>query len=394
MKVDIAIIGASSAGLHAASLLAGAGKRVVVFERQAELDPARRTLIITPQLKAVLRELPDAAILHAMPTMEVETPQASTTVKLNEADLIVERNHLAHVLAEQACAAGSEIRYGARFLSLEPHPDGALLHFKTRSGEVLEVVAEAVIGADGAFSDVAAAAGIDRPPTVPIVQAEVNLPEGWDPSVTKVWFDVDETQYFFWLIPESAQHGVVGLVGSDRAETRAILQKFLKQHGFEPLAYQSAQVAMHHPKLRPYGTVGKAPVLLVGDAAGQVKVSTVGGTVTGFWGAQAAARALIKGRSYASELRPLKRELDVHWFIRYMLERLDNAGYDRLVRYMNPSVRALLGQYNRDSMAGVFWRIPLLQPRFLLMALDFLQGKGQRYTARPTIQTNPSVETE
>ncbi|MCZ7574874.1 MAG: hypothetical protein M5U01_40500 [Ardenticatenaceae bacterium] len=55
-------------------------------------------------------------------------------------------------------------------------------------------------------------------------------------------------------------------------------------------------------------------------------MTTVGGTVSGLWGAAAAARALLQGTAYRHELRPLKRELDLHWFIRLLLERLDNAG--------------------------------------------------------------------
>ena len=43
--------------------------------------------------------------------------------------------------------------------------------------------------------------------------------------------------------------------------------------------------------------VGAGNVYLVGDAAGQVKVSTVGGTVTGLRGAQAVALAILGQRA-------------------------------------------------------------------------------------------------
>jgi flavin-dependent dehydrogenase len=239
------------------------------------------------------------------------------------------------------------------------------------------VTARAVVGADGVFSDVAVAAGLRRPPVVPILQAEVALPPGWDPLVARVWFDVADSRFFYWLVPESDARGVVGLVGDDQAETRALLLRFLARHSFEPLAFQGAQVAMHHPRLRPWGQVGSTPVLLVGDAAGQVKVTTVGGTVTGLWGAAAAARALL-GNARREDLRSLKRELDMHWFIRLLLERLDNDGYDRLVRDLNQPVRAFLGHYNRDAMAGAIWRVPLLQPGLLALGLGLLLPAGVR----------------
>ena len=213
------------------------------------------------------------------------------------------------------------------------------------------------------------AAGICCPPTAPIVQAEIELPADWDPALTQVWFDPRETRYFYWLIPESRERGVVGLVGDRPETTRRLLDSFLARHGFRPLAYQAAQVAMHHPRLRPWGRLGSTPVLLIGDAAGQVKVTTVGGTVTGLWGAQAAARAVLRGTSYRRELLPLTRELNLHWLIRQLLERLDGAGYNSLLNAVSPKTQSLLARYSRDQMAQVFWQLPFLEPRLLVLGL-------------------------
>jgi flavin-dependent dehydrogenase len=129
---------------------------------------------------------------------------------------------------------------------------------------------------------------------------------------------------------------------------------------------------MYTPGLRPWGRVGSLPVFLVGDAGGQVKVTTVGGTLTGFWGAQAAARAILTGGPYARLFWPLKWELDLHWFIRELLEQLNNPGYDRLVQQINPGVIKFLSRRSRDEMAGAFWRLLYLQPRYITMGLSLL----------------------
>ncbi|MDA2925951.1 hypothetical protein MYX78_01760 [Acidobacteria bacterium AH-259-G07] len=133
------------------------------------------------------------------------------------------------------------------------------------------------------------------------------------------------------------------------------------------------KVALHHPRLKPWGNVGRIPVYLVGDAASQVKVPTAGGTVTGIQGAQAAANSLLNGTSYKAELRSVKRELELHWFLRILLERLDNPGYDLLVGALSSRLRAFLGRHNRDSMAPIFWRLPLLEPRLFQVALKCLR---------------------
>ncbi len=242
----------------------------------------------------------------------------------------------------------------------------------------IQVKAKTIIGADGVFSDVGKAASITPPPFVPIVQAEINLPKNWDPSVTKVWFDTQNTRYFYWLISESKEIGAVGLVGENQNETRKLLDRFLAQHHLQATAYQGGKVAMHHPKLRPWAKVGDIHVMLVGDAAGQVKVTTVGGTVTGFWGARAAVKTILEGTSYQKNLRTLKRELALHWYIRLLLERLNNAGYDELAKNITPAVQTFLGNRNRDQMAGAFWKLPFIQPRMLLVGLRCLLGTNHQ----------------
>jgi flavin-dependent dehydrogenase len=344
-------------------------------------------------MRPMLGYLPEDAVLHTTSQMAVNTGNGRVTIRLHDPDLIIERNQLTLHLRDRAVAAGVAIHYGHRFLDLRPHPAGAELHMQDAAGASLHIPARAVIGADGAFSAVAAAAHLQRPPTVPIIQAEVRLPSGWNSDVTQVWFHPHQTRFFFWLIPESDTHGVVGLVGENRSTTPRLLQAFLEEHNIQPLRYQASRVALYHPRLSPHGQVGRAPVLLVGDAAGQVKVTTVGGTVSGFWGARAAVSALLDGTNYAAELRPLKWELNLHWMIRLLLERLDNTGYDQLVDCINHPVQQFLSRYNRDDMAQHIWQMAFLQPRFIPLALRLLLRRKHQYS-EPAVaslaETRPS----
>jgi len=376
MKLDVVIIGASTAGLYAGECLALAGKRVGIFERQKELRPARRTLIVTPLLRKILGTLPDDVVLHEISVMAVATPNRELSIPLREPDLIVERAGLIGWLRKRFERAGGTLFLGHRFEGFQPtgHDLGIRLH--NSSGASIVVAHEALIGADGVHSKVAEAAGITTPDSLPIVQAEVLLPSNWDPSRVKVWFDTDETRFFFWLVPESPHKGVVGLIGDDGPKTRESLKRFLLHHNLKPEAYQAAHVALYHPKLKPWTRIGSIPVYLVGDAAGQVKVTTVGGTVSGFLGAQAAAAALLNGKPYAAHLWRTKRELNVHWLLRLLLDRLDNRGYDQLVRAMTPKVRNFLSRHDRDSMSPVAWRLPILEPRLLKVLWNSVLGKS------------------
>ena len=367
MNFDVVIVGASSSGLYVAEQLSLAGLSVGVFERQVELNPARRTYIITPSLGKVLTYIPESAVMHRINTMAVAIANSSVDIPLQEPDLIVERNMLIQHLAKKARKVGVQIHLGYRFERFVHTGTQTDVQFLAPDGKCVQVASKAVVGADGVNSRVAAAAKIPLPPSVPIIQAEVNLPADWDPTVTQVWFDVAETHFFYWLIPESKGRAVVGMVGDKKAETAHLLNRFLDKYGFQAESYQAGTVAMHHPGLRPWAQMGRLPIYLIGDAAGQVKVTTVGGSVTGFQGAQAAVRSIMSGTPYPKELKALNRELNLHWGIRALLEQWDNQGYEKLVQAFNPAVVDFLSRHNRDEMAGVFWKLALLQPKFVPM---------------------------
>ncbi len=374
----IAIIGASTSGLFAAFLLAEAGYDVAIFEQHEHIKPARRTLIITPYLRRVLPFSLRQAVLHVTPIMGLRSPQEDTTVHLQEPDLIVERGALTRLLLAHARAAGALLYTSHKLVRIEPDNEGALLRFSNQ--EVVKT--QYIIGADGVFSDTARLVGISRPPWVPILQAEVQLPSKWDPQRVQVWFDTRHTRFFYWLIPESATRGVVGLVADPGSDIRKLLMHFLERYHLTPLAFQGARVAMHHPRLRPWGRVGDAPVYLVGDAAGQVKVTTVGGSVTGFMGARAVAEAIIHNRPYSITWREVKRELDIHWWVRLLLDHLDNSGYDALIRCLTPRVREFLGKRTRDEMRGALWRVLFTTPQLWRVVPHLLRSSRRRSRER------------
>jgi flavin-dependent dehydrogenase len=183
--------------------------------------------------------------------------------------------------------------------------------------------------------------------SVAILQARVALPPGAEAETVQVWFAPQDTRFFYWLIPESNHRAAVGLIADDQEDASEKLQRFLQEHRLEPIEYQAAQVAIH-PGPWPWRKIGGADVLLIGDAAGQVKMTTVGGVVTGLRGARAAARAIVQGTAYRKELRALHRELNLHWLIRSVLNHLADADYDRLLELLNTRAQGILETYSRD----------------------------------------------
>jgi digeranylgeranylglycerophospholipid reductase len=373
---QVAVIGGSASGFYTASLLARAGCPVEVLERADQLDPTPRTLIVTSHMRTLLGKIGEAAVVNEIRNFELFTDGRSAQVPLDRPDLIVERSRLIRDLADDAKNNGAKVSFGNRFLGLQSNGTGLRVSVeRAQSGHAEELHADVVVGADGALSRVAQSAGWPRQPTVPLVQAIVRVPANMSQHTVRVWFVPDDTPYFYWLIPESSERAVLGLIGEDGQETRRCLERFMEKRGFKPLGYQGAKIPVYDRWTPVERRVGAGRVFLVGDAAGQVKVSTVGGIVTGFRGAIGVSESIVNGGE-SSELRSLRKELDLHLLIRKTIHQFKQADYSQLVDLMNDSTRRSLSQYTRDEASRILWSIALRQPRILLLALRGLISGG------------------
>lgn len=363
---EIVVVGGSAAGLYTASCVAQGGRAVRVLESKPTLDPAPRTLIVTDHFRQQVNGTAGASIVNEIRRFELFTNGRSATVALRRPDLIIERSRLIRALAQEAQEAGAQFEYDTRFLGLSPNASG--LHVQVdRAGQREEIYADSVVGADGAASRVAKASGWPPVETVPLVQALVKLPKDCPADTTRVWFIPDDTPYFYWLIPESAERGALGVIGEQGRETKRAFDQFLEKKGFEPLEWQGARIPVYRGWVNVKRRVGNSDVYLVGDAAAQVKVSTVGGIVTGFRGARGVADAILrKGRS---ELRALRRELRTHWLVRRALHHFQQEDYCRLVDMLNDSAKESLGEINRDESTRLLWNVVRRQPKLALLGL-------------------------
>jgi flavin-dependent dehydrogenase len=363
---EVLVIGGSAAGLYTAACVAQGGRAVRVLESKPSLDPAPRTLIVTDHFRRQVNGAAAASVLNEIRRFELFTNGRSAVVSLKRPDLIIERSRLIRALACEAEGAGARFQYDTRFLGLSPNANG--LHVQVdQAGRKEELPAESVVGADGAVSRVARAAGWPPVETVPLMQALVKLPKDCPPDTTRVWFVPDDTPYFYWLIPESAERGALGVIGEHGRDMKRCFDRFLEKKGFEPLEWQGARIPVYKRWVPVRRTVGDSEVYLVGDAAAQVKVSTVGGIVTGFRGARGVADAIL--RKGQRELRVLRRELGTHWLIRRALHYFQQEDYCRLVDMLNDSTRESLGEINRDESTRLLWSVVRRQPRLVLLGL-------------------------
>lgn len=372
----VTVVGGSAAGLFTAALLARKGIKAQVLEQSDRLEPISRTLIVTHKFRNVLGDLlAEKAIVNEIRRFELFTDGRSATIPLHKPDLIIERSALIKGLAEEAQGRGVELKFGRRFQNLRANGTGLIVECDSSSSGAEEIKAQTVVGGDGAVSRVAQSAGWPRQETVPLVQAIVDLPKDMPHNTVRVWFVPDDTPYFYWLIPDSENRGVLGLIGESTQSTRKHLERFMEKRHFEPHSFQGARIPLYKKWIPVKREIAGKPVYLVGDAAGQVKVTTIGGIVTGFRGALGVAEAIANGGA-SSELRRLRFELDVHLLLRRALHRFQQPDYSRLVDLLDAQARQSLGEHSRDDAMKVMWRLFVRQPRLLLMGLRGLLTGG------------------
>lgn len=365
---DVIVVGASCAGLAAARSLGNEGLRTLVLDSRHDFGTPERTWIVTRKLTDVVGCDVGSSVIHETGVMELLANGTRRRVELEHPDLVVERGALRRILAHEAERAGVEVRLGGRVHEIAVRAGGMAV--SVRNGASARLTTRHLVGADGSRSVVAEAFGARPQRTVPIVQARVALGDRYDPDVTRVWFDRARTRFFFWLIPESSTTGVLGLIAERPSNARQLLESFMDEHGYRAEEYQGAMIPLHQPRRPIEWRAGDGRILLVGDAAAHVKVTTVGGVVSGIWGAQAAAKSLATGNSYRQELRPLLRELYLHDLVRWFMDRFHGRHYDLLLRLMNRELDLLLSTNNRDSMATKAWSLLQAQPRLFLLGLD------------------------
>jgi flavin-dependent dehydrogenase len=373
----VIVVGGSAAGLLTAASVARGGRRVRLLESKPQLEPAPRTLIVTDQFRSLLGPWAQQCIVNEIRGFELFTDGRSAQIALKKPDLIIERSRLITALAREAQRAGASLSFDTRFLGMGPNEQG--LRLEVESGGLREELhADSVVGADGAASRVARAAGWPAVETVALMQAIVRLPREYRPDTTRVWFVPDDTPYFYWLIPESPERGALGVIGEQGRNTKQRFERFLEKKHLEPLEWQGARIPVYRGWVPVRRRMGNGEIYLVGDAAAQVKVSTIGGIVTGFRGALGVAQALLK-RGNGLELAALRRELVTHWIISRALHHFKQHDYSQLVDLLDASTRESLGEINRDESIRLLWSVVRRQPRLALLGLrGLLMGKGTK----------------
>jgi putative polyketide hydroxylase len=163
----VLIVGAGPAGLSAAIELADQGITPLVLERRPDASSHPRATALTAATMQLISRWGVAdpvrrSGFHTQPAMSVRVCATGPEIQRIPMDAHVwtcAQDDLETILAARALAAGAQLRYGAELADLRRTPDGAVATVAA-AGQLHQIAARHVIGADGAGSTVRRAAGI------------------------------------------------------------------------------------------------------------------------------------------------------------------------------------------------------------------------------------------
>ena len=270
---DITVVGAGPAGTLSARYLAMSGREVTVLEEHSQAGiPVHCAGVVSPSVLQNLDVRP--RIFGSITSADVVLPDGTkieTSKKVPYA-FMIDRADLDVKLADRAVAAGVDIKYGVHCKSYTTCQDRIIAHTNG-----IDYASDLLIGADGQSSLIAASIGSNQV-EFNLLGIQVDLkcrPEQMDKMILRLGNNV-APGFFAWQLPIDDVVTRFGLaIRPEYGAPSEYLNNLLRSLGLqdnERLATYAGKIPMGGRR-----TTYADRILLVGDAAGQVKPVSGGG---------------------------------------------------------------------------------------------------------------------
>ncbi|HLC88466.1 MAG TPA: NAD(P)/FAD-dependent oxidoreductase [Candidatus Nanoarchaeia archaeon] len=355
--MNIAIIGAGPVGCYAGYLLAKSGRhQVSIYDRKPQLGlPVQCTGLLTADFDQFHLPL-DSYLVNTFNHAEVYSPHKK--IRIAQKEYLVCRTKFDNFFADLARKAGAEILVSHTFLRKE---GVSLIIRNTVNKKEKSIAPDLVLAADGPLSPTAKAYGFYHPQRENYFGIQATVKGNFEAQTYQTFFGNEICPGLFaWIVPESSTTARVGL--ATKRNTRHYFDTFLQRNNFTALEIQAGAIPVYHP----WQKLQKENCYLLGDAAGFVKATTLGGLVPGLKQAEILADCLNHKKDYRREVEPLAKRLRLHLKIRTLLDKFSDKDWDRLVSYVaQPRVQQVLEKYTRDNPVPLVTQALLKEPRLL-----------------------------
>ena len=338
---DVIVIGGGPVGSYVAYKLAGMGHKVMVLERKRRIGESVCCTGIIGQECVSSFTIDDNVILRPVNSAKLFSPSGNLLRLWREEPqaYVLDRAAFDIAMANRAQGNGAEYILDSPVSNIEVEDDRVKVEaIHQKAGLSLE--ARGAVIATGFGSKLAERLGLGNFGDYVIGgQAEVATTEVGE---VEVYFGREIAPGFFgWLVPTSPRMARVGLLSRHNPELylRKLLASLVAQG---KIVSAEAKLIYGGIPLKPLGKTYGERLIVVGDAAGQVKPTSGGGIYYGLLCADIAAdtlhQALQRDDLSAKSLakyerewrRKLGRELKIGYWARKLFERLSDNQIDRI----------------------------------------------------------------
>ena len=399
----ILVVGASVGGATAANTLATAGIPVVLLERDLTwVKPCGGAL---PPVAFDEFAIPEALISRKVHKTTINSP-SGRRVEIEVAGLqksdhdyvaMVCREELDPYLRQRAVTNGAQLIEGT-LLELTVESSGVTATYREKgSNQKQTLCAEAVIGADGAYSTTAKLLGLERLPRCIAIQERMYLPPQkmarWQETADLYLGQEVSPDLYAWVFPK-ADHVAVGCGAGpgNTTQARQLLANLKARLATELDGGEVFLEEAHALPIHPRKQMAFERAMLIGDAAGLVVGTSGEGIYWAMKSGKCAAETLIHALPDTS-LQALRRYEHTWWKEYGMMYRflrwLQKWGYgnERQMEVFTDMCRNLDVQqltfesYMHKNMAPMPW---LAQMR---MTGDIIAAQVRHYL--PRMQRTP-----
>lgn len=368
--MKICIIGAGPAGSFAAYNLAKHFD-VEIFEKHPQIGrPVQCSGLVTSTIKKIDNIFQSVDFEKVIDTRIKKTrlfsEKVKCEIKLKEPDMVLDRRKFDKWLAKLAENEGAKISTGSEFLKVKREREKkGLLVFINKKNKIEKMRADVLIGADGFYSSVAKTIGNSRD-FIPCVQANISYKS--NPECMDIFFSTEYKDLFAWIVPKSSRIAEIGLGCREKPSEK--FKDFLKKRNIRGkiLSHTGGPISLYNKAFK----IEDRGIFLVGEAATFVKATTLGGIIPSLKSAKALSNSIIGGEDYEQNIKDLRREMQLHFMARKILDNFSDGDYNLLLKLCkNKGVEEILAKHSRDEYSNIRFLFYLFLARPLLAKFLF-----------------------
>ncbi|NYB51176.1 MAG: NAD(P)/FAD-dependent oxidoreductase [Methanobacteriaceae archaeon] len=290
---DVAVVGAGPVGSTFARYMAQKGFEVAMIEKKKEIGvPLQCAGLLGKQIKKV-NILPDEFIINSVKGAFLHSPEDNVLFvsKKKPEAYVLDRVGYDKFLAELAENSGANLFLKHKVEKIDP-TKGIIT---VKDNEKTKISADLIVGADG-HSSVVSRTFNPPPESFRAAQYLVDFKEKrFDKNYVDLYVDSKISPGFFWTIPLSESTARVGLFADANYQQ---LTQYINESINKKTQLKGATILKKYygviPKHNPRKQLVKDRVILMGDAASQIKPTTGGGLIMGFKCAEIASKVASK----------------------------------------------------------------------------------------------------